>query len=179
MSLKSKRRNGLAWALAFVAVALVGLGWSLGRMGADDEAGGSSFLSSPSLASPALPAEEAPAQAEVQAEAESAEPIAATQETDVSPATQPAEASPLEMAQAGAATQPTTQPTASTQPQQEGPASPDLNSMAFKDISIQEIAQFLSEKTGKPVIPHESIKEKKITIVSAQQMPLPEALMIL
>ena len=46
-------------------------------------------------------------------------------------------------------------------------------------MGAAEISKFLSEKRNKPVIPHESVKSKKITIVSAKKMPLAHAMEIL
>lgn len=59
------------------------------------------------------------------------------------------------------------------------PPKPELLSLSFKDMALEEIARFISEKTGKPVIPQESVKQKRITIVSTQQMELPEAMQTL
>lgn len=59
------------------------------------------------------------------------------------------------------------------------PADDELISLAFKNMSIEDLAKFISEKTGKPVIPHESVKSKRITIVSTEKMTLPAAMQTL
>lgn len=59
------------------------------------------------------------------------------------------------------------------------PAPPDEIPVSFKDKSIEQIGAFLAEKLGKPVLPAESIKDKKITIISKKKMPLKDALMLL
>jgi general secretion pathway protein D len=51
--------------------------------------------------------------------------------------------------------------------------------LSFKDVPIETICTFIEQKLNKPVIPHESIKSKKLTIISSQTRPLPEALAII
>ncbi|QQE11159.1 hypothetical protein JD969_16910 [Planctomycetota bacterium] len=52
-------------------------------------------------------------------------------------------------------------------------------SLTFNNMGVEKIAKFLSEKLGKPVIPHEKVRSKKITIISDQKMELKKALRIL
>ena len=49
-------------------------------------------------------------------------------------------------------------------------------SVAFKDMTVDKICSFLSEHLKKPVIPSESIKAKKITIIAKEKMPLEKAI---
>jgi len=51
--------------------------------------------------------------------------------------------------------------------------------MSFNGVTIVQIAKFLSEKKGKPVLPDESVKAKKVTVVCPKKVPLSEGLMIL
>ena len=73
---------------------------------------------------------------------------------------------------AAAAGKPTTTPAAAKKKAEEIP-------LAFNGVPVVQICKFLNEKKGKPVIPDESIKAKKITVVHTKKMPLEEALMIL
>ena len=56
---------------------------------------------------------------------------------------------------------------------------PEEMAIAFKDMQLEKLAKFFSEKLGKPVIPHESVKGKKITIISAEKRPLAEGLRLI
>lgn len=56
------------------------------------------------------------------------------------------------------------------------PKEPEGASVAFKDMSIDKIANFLSKNLKKPVITSEAIKDKKITIVSKEKMPTEKAI---
>lgn len=83
-------------------------------------------------------------------------------------------------ASAAGAPPPTT--TQATQPAATQPTSAPaekLCAMSFKGASMEIIAKFLSEKLGKSVIPVESVKSKKVTIVSTKKLPLDQALQIL
>ena len=83
-------------------------------------------------------------------------------------------------ASAAGAPPPTT--TQATQPAATQPTSAPaekLCGMSFKGASIETIAKFLSEKLDKSVIPLESVKSKKVTIVSTKKLPLDQALQIL
>lgn len=51
------------------------------------------------------------------------------------------------------------------------PAKPKKDSVSFKDMTVEKICSFLSEKLKKPVVPSESIKGKKITIISKEKVP--------
>ncbi|MFW6032875.1 MAG: secretin N-terminal domain-containing protein, partial [Phycisphaeraceae bacterium] len=55
----------------------------------------------------------------------------------------------------------------------------NLISLSFKNTPMEKIATFLSEKKNKPVIPHEEIRNTRLTIVATQKMALPEAMLIL
>lgn len=59
--------------------------------------------------------------------------------------------------------------------------SPDqeMVSIAFRDVPVEQLFVFISEKTGKPVIPQDSVKQKRITVVSSKQRPLSEAMQII
>ena len=68
---------------------------------------------------------------------------------------------------------------AKAQPESEEPAKPkepEGVSVSFKDMKIDKICEFLSENLKKPVIPSESLKDKKLTIVSKEKMPVEQAL---
>jgi len=52
-------------------------------------------------------------------------------------------------------------------------------SMSFKNMQIEQLCAFLSEKLKKPVIYSESIKSKKVTIICKKKLPLEEALPML
>jgi len=72
--------------------------------------------------------------------------------------------------------------TQATQPATTQPASAPAEervAISFKDVPVEQVCKFLSEKKDKPVIPHESVKGKKITIVSTKMLPLDEALLVL
>ena len=58
------------------------------------------------------------------------------------------------------------------------PPEPDI-ALAFKDVPLEQICKFIEEKLEKPVVPHEAIKAKKITIISSRKHFLPEALQII
>ncbi len=51
------------------------------------------------------------------------------------------------------------------------PKEPEGVSVAFKNMGIDKICEFLSKNLKKPVVPSEAIKDKKITIVSKDKMP--------
>ncbi len=51
-------------------------------------------------------------------------------------------------------------------------------SIAFKDVPIEKICTFIGQKLGKPVIPHEKVKGKKITIIHSRNEPLSKALQV-
>ncbi len=55
----------------------------------------------------------------------------------------------------------------------------DKVSVSFKGMSIEKIGKFLAEKVHKPVIPDESIKNKKITVICDQKKSLKEALSLI
>lgn len=55
------------------------------------------------------------------------------------------------------------------------PKEPEGVSVAFKDMNIDKIAEFLSKNLKKPVIPSVSLKDTKITIVSKEKMPVEKA----
>ncbi len=59
--------------------------------------------------------------------------------------------------------------------------SPDqeMVSIAFRDVPVEQLFVFISEKTGKPVIPQDAVKQKRITVVSSKQRPLSEAMQII
>ncbi|MCJ7543328.1 MAG: hypothetical protein MUP47_01985 [Phycisphaerae bacterium] len=72
--------------------------------------------------------------------------------------------------------QPTTSP-AATQPT----TAPALEAgekipLSMNNMPLDQVAKFISEKTGKPVIPAESVKSKQITIASSKTMTVREAL---
>ena len=50
--------------------------------------------------------------------------------------------------------------------------------ISFKDAPLEVICRFVGEKLGKPVIPHESIKAKKLTIIHGRNEPLEIALQV-
>ncbi|WP_432800069.1 secretin N-terminal domain-containing protein [Poriferisphaera sp. WC338] len=55
----------------------------------------------------------------------------------------------------------------------------DLVSLSINNMEMKQVAKFLSEKMGKPVIPHEKIKSKRITVVSNQKLKFEDALKIM
>lgn len=55
----------------------------------------------------------------------------------------------------------------------------DEVAMAFQNAPIEQICKFLSDSKGKPVLVHESVRSKTITIVSGRKLPRKEALLIL
>jgi general secretion pathway protein D len=59
------------------------------------------------------------------------------------------------------------------------PEKPKLLSVSFKNAGIDQIAKFLSEKLGKPVIPHADVMKTKINLVNTKQYELTEALQVL
>src|SRR5438552_803060 len=72
---------------------------------------------------------------------------------------------------------PTSKP--STQSAATRPSPEDLLSISFRDAPAEQLFMFISEKTGKPVIPQDSVKQKRITVVSTKQRPLAEAMQII
>ena len=52
----------------------------------------------------------------------------------------------------------------------------DEHSVAFKDMTVEKLATFFSENLKKPVLVDESIKGKKITIISKEKKPLAEVI---
>lgn len=81
--------------------------------------------------------------------------------------------------QAAPSTQPTTGP-AATQPTT-GPAAEagEKIPLSMNNMPLDQVAKFISEKTGKPVIPAESVKGKQITIASSKTMTVREALALI
>jgi general secretion pathway protein D len=73
------------------------------------------------------------------------------------------------------ATAPTTKPAPASRP------SPDqeMVSISFRDAPVDQLFIFISDKTGKPVIPQDSVKQKRITVVSSKQRTLSEAMQII
>ncbi|MCK4850205.1 MAG: hypothetical protein KAT11_02585 [Phycisphaerae bacterium] len=67
-----------------------------------------------------------------------------------------------------------TEKPAETKPESK-PKEPEGVSVAFKDMSIDKVCEFLSKSLKKPVVPSPSIKDKKITIVSKDKMPTEKA----
>jgi general secretion pathway protein D len=76
---------------------------------------------------------------------------------------------------ASAPASPATRSSAATRP------SPDqeMVSISFRDAPVDQLFIFISEKTGKPVIPQDSVKQKRITVVSSKQQTLSEAMQII
>lgn len=73
-------------------------------------------------------------------------------------------------------TQPTTAPTAqpATAPAEDKPIP-----VSFKDMSLEQVGAFLSDKLGKPVLVSDSVKDKKITIINKTPLPPAEALTLI
>ena len=65
-----------------------------------------------------------------------------------------------------------------SQPASSQPAGPKLVPLAFKNAPMDQIAKFLSEHLGKPVI-SKGVEQKKVTLINTKKLPLPEALEIL
>lgn len=63
----------------------------------------------------------------------------------------------------------------------EEPADPMAKevAVALRDAQLQQIAEFYMRELGKPVIPHESIKNTRVTIIAEKKLPLREALEII
>ncbi|MBN1943099.1 MAG: hypothetical protein JW849_07370 [Phycisphaerae bacterium] len=59
------------------------------------------------------------------------------------------------------------------------PATPEPISVAIKDMSLEQVGSFLSEKLGKPVLVADEVKGKKITIINKKPLPLNEALFLI
>lgn len=51
--------------------------------------------------------------------------------------------------------------------------------LSFNNVPIMTLAQFLEKSLGKPVIPHEKVKNTKITVISTEKRPLDEALQVI
>lgn len=79
---------------------------------------------------------------------------------------------------AAPATQPATG-AASSQPATAAGRPADEVAVAFNGVPIAQVCKFLSEKKHKPVIPHDSIAQRKITVLSPDKMPLEDALIVL
>lgn len=79
---------------------------------------------------------------------------------------------------AEATTQPTTSPaqSATTQPTT---APAELVPVSFRDMSLEQVGAFISEKLGKPVLVSDDVKGKKITIINKKSLPLEEALFLI
>jgi general secretion pathway protein D len=127
-----------------------------------------------------------------QAQESTTQPAATQPATEAVATSQPADDSASGDAStsgaAAQATQETVEPDAAAAtapageaPTAEGPAqtNPDELSLAFKDVPLEQISQFLAEQLQKPVIPHQTVKDKRITIVSTQTMPMKQAMEIL
>ncbi|MDY7011006.1 MAG: secretin N-terminal domain-containing protein, partial [Planctomycetota bacterium] len=65
-----------------------------------------------------------------------------------------------------------------TQPSS-APADSKEISASFKDMSVEKIGTFLSEKLKKPVLITDDIKAKKITIICKKKIPLAEAISLI
>ncbi|MHC4717926.1 MAG: secretin N-terminal domain-containing protein, partial [Planctomycetota bacterium] len=95
-------------------------------------------------------------------------------------------AGPIHAQSAPAGTQPTTvsgpttttAATTTTAPTT-APAKTDEVAVSFKNMSAEQIGSFLSEKLGRPVLVDESVRAKKLTVISKKKMPLADALTLI
>ena len=55
----------------------------------------------------------------------------------------------------------------------------ELVPVSFKDMSLEQVGAFISEKLGKPVLVSDEVKGKKITIINKKSLPLEEALFLI
>jgi len=71
----------------------------------------------------------------------------------------------------------TTTTAPSTRPAEK--AKPETIPLSFKGVAMDQIAKFLFEQKGKPVIPHKDVEKIKVTLVNPKPLPPAEALEIL
>ncbi len=75
----------------------------------------------------------------------------------------------------------TATPAPATQPAtpQAQSAPVELVPVSFRDMSLEQVGAFISEKLGKPVLVSDEVKGKKITIINKKSLPLEEALFLI
>lgn len=83
----------------------------------------------------------------------------------ISPAASPA-------AESGLSTGPASSPAT-------GPTRDEGEAVSFSGMGMEQVANYLSEKLGKPVLVSDSVKSKQITVISKQKLPQAEAIALL